>query len=148
MHTFVSRLLFAVLLILPSVAHSTNLNTSVQVAASTDETAFKSMLVKNSPWKVEWKNTTYNSSGTHDISFALGKDGVMLGGMFLGSTRSPPGPLSDIVLKGDCVSLKLSTGSKYDYCLVGDKTLKGPYNGMTSGGNFFAGDAIAKPTAR
>ncbi len=65
--------------------------------------------------------------------------------MFLGSTRNAAGPLSDIVLKKNCVSLKLSTGSKYDYCLAGDKTLKGPYEGMTSRGSYFEGTAVAEP---
>lgn len=133
----------------PKPASSANIpNATTQIAESPDETAFKQMLVKNSPWKVEWESETTGNTGTHQITFAPGQDAATLSGRFLGSSRNSPGPLSDIVLKKNCVSLTLSTGSRYDYCLAGDRTLKGPYEGETGSGYSFSGKAVAKPAAQ
>ena len=125
-------------------------NAAIWVAQAPDEAAFKQMLVKGSPWKVEWKSAKGNT-GTHSITFALEKDGATLGGMYLPDIqRTAPGPLKDMVLKKNCIDfiLPTSTGQKYNYCLAGENTLKGAYEGFTTKGNRFTGEAVAKPAGR
>lgn len=129
----------------PKPAASANLpNAATQIAESPDETAFKQMLVKNSPWQVTWE-TFNNSSGTHKLRFVPGKDGAMLiGEYFYSSSGTPPGLLENIVVKKNCVKFVTSIkGNTYDYCLTGDGTLKGTVEGFSSGVT-----AVAKPAAR
>lgn len=119
---------------------------AAQVAQSLDEAAFKQMLVKNSPWNVEWGL----EGRTHKISFALENDGTTLTGKFFSSSSSSSDqPMKDIVPRKNCVRFVASnSGNTYDYCLTEKGTLKGTMSGISRSGNRFNYDAVAKPASR
>lgn len=133
------------------IASENDPNAAIEVAQSMDEAAFKQMLVKNSPWTVEWNSTTFVSSGKFGLSFAVDKDGK-LSGQFLGDPTSArgtsPGPLKEVVLKKNCVDVVNPSDTKFNYCLAADSTLKGMCEGISKTGNRFACDAVAKPAGR
>lgn len=134
-----------------SITSANDLNAVAQVAQSPDEAAFKDMLVKNSPWNVEWKSTTNTSTGTFGLSFAVDKDGK-LSGQFLGDPTkargTSPGPLKKVALKKNCVDVVNPSDTNFEYCLAGDGTLNGKCEGITGRGNRFACEAVAKPAGR
>lgn len=118
-------------------------STAAQIAQSPDETAFKKDLVKNSPWDVTWEGKF--SSGTQNMSFALGADGVMTGKLFNLSAGGRDAALKEISVKGNCINFVSSdTGTKFKYCLTDSGMLDGVLNGMTMSGNRW--EATAKAT--
>lgn len=125
---------------------------ATEVAQSLDESAFKKMLVKSSPWTVvteSQRGTTWTSTYT----FALGSDGATLTGKRYDSFNRPDGEVEKVTIKKDCVSYVIrfsdrAQENKYNCCLAADGTLKGTYEGVSSRGNSYTGGVVAKPSAK
>ena len=124
----------------------------VQVTENPANPAFKKLLVESSPWSVAWDIWEYGVTGTHKISFAKAQDGKTFAGRmfdFTSTSSSTPGPLKNIALKeNNCIQFNSQRGHEYNYCLTDSGELKGTMEGVSSRGNDFTADAVAKPAAR
>ena len=126
--------------------------TPTEVAQAPDESAFKQMLIKGSPWTVVTESQR-GTKWTSTYNFALGSDGATLAGKRYDSFNRPDGEVEKITIKKDCVSYVISFSdraqeNKYNCCLAADGTLKGTYEGVSSRGNAYTGGVVAKPAGR
>ena len=112
-----------------------------------DETAFKQLLVKNSPWRVMWNNSFYD--GTFKISFAVADDNVT-GEFFENSGGRLNSPLKNIVIHDNqCVSFISGTEkTEYDYCLQESGALTGTQVYTSNLGDTSKGITTALPRRR
>jgi len=128
-----------------------DVNAATEVADSPEETEFKNMLVKNSPWGVEWTNRN-GRTGSHKLRFTT--DGAALSGVYFdSSTGSQESALENIKVMETCATFKIRglTGWRnYKYCKEknGALKIKGPYDGVSDRGGSYDGEAMATPVNR